>query len=217
MGATDPSGYMSDSVDGSNTDSFEGEEVTWSEVKTYVGGGGSGGTPDNSIGNGNHQETGASTSTQIGNEPQKGAAIPGGDDDNDGVPDSEDYDELNESDVVIPVGTGGDRDGVIGLGPGPMPPLKGASQNPPVPKSARKQISTGRTEPANLKEKLAIEEVISNPSGVTPPRMPKMSDTKNKLLHEDGWVKRTQNVNGVEVHYVENIKTGEVVDFKFAD
>ena len=28
MGATDPSGYMSDSVDGSNTDSFEGGEVT---------------------------------------------------------------------------------------------------------------------------------------------------------------------------------------------
>ncbi|MBE4582510.1 MafB [Vibrio navarrensis] len=44
-----------------------------------------------------------------------------------------------------------------------------------------------------------------------------MSDTKNNLLHEDGWVKRTQNVNGVEIHYVENINTNEVIDFKFKD
>ncbi len=62
-----------------------------------------------------------------------------------------------------------------------------------------------------------MEEVKSNPSGVTPPKMPKMSDTKNNLFHEDGWVKRTQNVNGVETHYVENINTKEVIDFKFKD
>jgi len=30
-----------------------------------------------------------------------------------------------------------------------------------------------------------------------------------------GWVKMSQNVNGVEVHYVENTVTGEVDDFKF--
>lgn len=81
----------------------------------------------------------------------------------------------------------------------------------------RADISTGRTEAKNLKEQLAMEKVKSNPSGVTPPRMPKMSDTKNNLLHEDGWVKRTQNVNGVEIHYVENINTKEVIDFKFKD
>lgn len=62
-----------------------------------------------------------------------------------------------------------------------------------------------------------MEEVKSNPSGVTPPKMPKMSDIKNNLFHEDGWVKRTQNVNGVETHYVENINTKEVIDFKFKD
>lgn len=84
-------------------------------------------------------------------------------------------------------------------------------------KDQRKEISTGRTEPKNLKEQLAMKEVKANPSGTTPPRMPKMSDTKNNLLHEDGWVKRTQNVNGVEIHYVENIKTKEVIDFKFKD
>ena len=81
----------------------------------------------------------------------------------------------------------------------------------------KKLISTGRTKPRNLKEKLAMEEVMSNPRGVTPPRMSKMSDTKNNLLAEDGWVKKTQNVNGVEIHYVENVNTGEVLDFKFKD
>ncbi|MEZ9823293.1 hypothetical protein AB4238_22170, partial [Shewanella sp. 10N.286.45.A1] len=79
------------------------------------------------------------------------------------------------------------------------------------------KISTGRTEPNSLKEKLAMEEVMSNPSGYTPPRMPKMSDTKNNLLHKDGWVKKTQNVNGVEIHYVENKNTKQVIDFKFKD
>lgn len=86
-----------------------------------------------------------------------------------------------------------------------------------VPKSTKSGISTGRTVPNNLNEKLAMEEVKANPMGTTPPRMPKMSDTKNGLLHDDGWIKRTQNVNGVEIHYVENIKTKEFVDFKFKD
>ena len=81
--------------------------------------------------------------------------------------------------------------------------------------AAKKIISTGRTTPKNLTEKLAMEEVMANPSGFTPPRLPKMSDTKNNLLAKDGWVKRVQNVNGVEIHYVENINTKQVLDFKF--
>nr|WP_245809176.1 VENN motif pre-toxin domain-containing protein [Acinetobacter populi] len=79
------------------------------------------------------------------------------------------------------------------------------------------KISTGRTEPRNLNEKLAMEQVKNNPQGKTPPRMPKMSDSKNNLYAEDGWVKRAQNVNGVEIHYVENTKTGQTIDFKFKD
>ncbi len=60
-----------------------------------------------------------------------------------------------------------------------------------------------------------MEEVMSNPGGK---RLPvKMSDTKNNLLAKDGWVKKAQNVNGVEVHYVENSRTGQRVDFKFKD
>jgi len=82
---------------------------------------------------------------------------------------------------------------------------------------AAKTISTGRAVPNSLKEKLAIEQVMAKPMGTTPPRMPPMSDTKNNLLAADGWVKRAQNVNGVEIHYVENIKTGQVLDFKFTD
>jgi hypothetical protein len=31
----------------------------------------------------------------------------------------------------------------------------------------------------------------------------------------DGWVRMTQNVNGVEIHYVLNTVTGAVDDFKF--
>ncbi|OUY06103.1 mafB [Acinetobacter populi] len=62
-----------------------------------------------------------------------------------------------------------------------------------------------------------MEQVKNNPQGKTPPRMPKMSDSKNNLYAEDGWVKRAQNVNGVEIHYVENTKTGQTIDFKFKD
>ena len=80
---------------------------------------------------------------------------------------------------------------------------------------AAKKISTGRTVPNSLKEKLAMEQVMANPMGITPPRMPPMSDTKNNLLAADGWVKRAQTVNGVEIHYIENISTNQMVDFKF--
>jgi hypothetical protein len=79
------------------------------------------------------------------------------------------------------------------------------------------KISTGRTEPRDHKEQLAMEEVKANPAGHTPPRMPPMSDSKNNLQAADGWVKRVQNVNGVEIHYVENTRTGLMADFKFAD
>lgn len=77
--------------------------------------------------------------------------------------------------------------------------------------------STGRTVPKDLKEKLAMEQVKANPQGTTPARMPPMSDTKNGWLAKDGWVKRVQNVNGAEIHYTENTKTGEKADFKFKD
>jgi hypothetical protein len=72
--------------------------------------------------------------------------------------------------------------------------------------------STGRIAAESLKEKLAMEQVMSDPAAglrlptpMTDPRWPA----------SDGWVKMAQNVNGVEVHYVRNTKTGAVDDFKF--
>lgn len=84
-------------------------------------------------------------------------------------------------------------------------------------KSQLVEKSTGRTILKDLREKLAMEQVKANPQGITPPRMPPMSDTKNGWLAKDGWVKRTQNVNGIEIHYIENTKTGQKTDFKFKD
>lgn len=74
--------------------------------------------------------------------------------------------------------------------------------------------STGRTDPKNLKEKLAMEDAMSNPDrgkivplkkGMTDPRWP----------GDEGWVKMSQHINGVEVHYVRNANTGMIDDFKF--
>ncbi|PGQ45479.1 MafB [Bacillus thuringiensis] len=41
--------------------------------------------------------------------------------------------------------------------------------------------------------------------------------TDPRWPQEDGWVKMAHNVNGVEMHYVKNTKTGEFDDFKFND
>lgn len=95
-----------------------------------------------------------------------------------------------------------------------------ASTNTPgLPKSAPKSLgrgSTGRTTPANLNEQLAMTQAMSNPAagspiplrrGMTDPRWPASA----------GWVKMSQNVNGVEIHYVRNMATGKVDDFKFSN
>ena len=43
----------------------------------------------------------------------------------------------------------------------------------------------------------------------------KMADAKNGWFASDGWVKMSQNVNGIEIHYIHNTKTGIYTDFKF--
>ena len=74
--------------------------------------------------------------------------------------------------------------------------------------------STGRTEPQNLNEQLAMEQAKSNPSAGT--EIPLKGGMKDpNYPGSDGWVKMSQNVNGTEIHYVRNINTGEVADFKF--
>ncbi|MGE7431510.1 S-layer homology domain-containing protein [Bacillus thuringiensis] len=72
--------------------------------------------------------------------------------------------------------------------------------------------STGRTTANTLEEQLAMKEVKSNPQGIVLTRIP-MTDPR--WPKEDGWVKMAHNVNGVEIHYVKNTRTGEFDDFKF--
>ena len=87
-----------------------------------------------------------------------------------------------------------------------------------LPVAAESEISslasTGRTAAVNLTEKLAMEQVVSNPSvGKVLPTV--MNDAKNGWYAADGWVKMSQNINGVDVHYIRNTITGAVADFKF--
>lgn len=125
-------------------------------------------------------------------------------------------DRLSAPSAQIPDMVSGDRGG-MGAIAGALKPALTAEAVKRVVAVDKFAISTGRTEAKTLKESLAMQEVKANPAGYTPPRMPAMSDTKNGLLAKDGWIKRSQNVNDVEIHYVENINTKQVVDFKFAE
>ncbi len=75
--------------------------------------------------------------------------------------------------------------------------------------------STGRTIPNDLKEQLAMEQVLSDPeagkwlSGVP------VDDLRNGWLSDDGWLKYAQNVEGNEIHYLYNWITDTFDDFKF--
>jgi hypothetical protein len=72
--------------------------------------------------------------------------------------------------------------------------------------------STGRTTPNSLKEKLTMEEVMSNPQNQAIPATSKpMGDPRWPA--KDGWVKMRNADN--TVHWVQNTKTGAVDDFKF--
>ena len=92
--------------------------------------------------------------------------------------------------------------------------IKGA-KGVEIPPSANKPLglgSTGRSTPANLNEKLAMEQAISNPAAGRPLPVP-MTDSRWPAT--DGWVKSAQNINGIEIHYVRNSITGAIDDFKF--
>ncbi|MDR3413001.1 MAG: hypothetical protein P4L87_18960, partial [Formivibrio sp.] len=74
--------------------------------------------------------------------------------------------------------------------------------------------STGRTVANSLNEQLAMKAVMSDPvAGTVVPMRRAMTDSR--WPGSEGWVKMTQNVNGVEIHYVRNVRTGAVDDFKF--
>ena len=72
--------------------------------------------------------------------------------------------------------------------------------------------STGRTEPNNLYEQLAMEAAKADPlSG----RILRINMTDSRWLAEEGWIKMSQRINGIEVHYVYNKELGLFDDFKF--
>ncbi len=79
-------------------------------------------------------------------------------------------------------------------------------------KAVWRGYSTGRNAPANLREQLALEEVMANPQKgrVLPIRM-----TDSRWPAAAGWVKMYQRINGIEIHYVFNKFTGATADFKF--
>ncbi|MGN4078975.1 DUF6862 domain-containing protein, partial [Burkholderia gladioli] len=72
--------------------------------------------------------------------------------------------------------------------------------------------STGRAVPNNLQEQLALQQAMSNPAAGVQLPIP-LGDSRWPAA--DGWVKMPQNVNGVEIHYVRNVNSGSVDDFKF--
>lgn len=73
--------------------------------------------------------------------------------------------------------------------------------------------STGRTNPLNLTEKLAMEQAMSDPSAGRILENVTMKDSR--WLSSEGWVKMSQYINGAEIHYVFNTITGAIDDFKF--
>jgi RHS repeat-associated protein len=73
--------------------------------------------------------------------------------------------------------------------------------------------STGRTEPASLKEQLAMQEAQSNSTAGRVITRITMNDPR--WPGEEGWVKMQQNVNGVVIHYTYNPLINAVDDFKF--
>ncbi len=89
----------------------------------------------------------------------------------------------------------------------------------PAPNKAPNMLSrgsTGRTEPRNLQEKLAMDQVKSNPGGTMLENI-KMTDPR--WHGNEGWVKMQQIVETskgkVNIHYLRNTKTGVLDDFKY--
>jgi hypothetical protein len=75
---------------------------------------------------------------------------------------------------------------------------------------SRGSSSTGRP-PSNLREAFALDAAQADPaSGLALP----VPMTDPRWPASDGWVKMAQNINGIEVHFVYNTRTGWVDDLK---
>jgi RHS repeat-associated protein len=73
--------------------------------------------------------------------------------------------------------------------------------------------NTGRVIPKTLNEKLAMEQVMSDPLNLGKAIDVKMTDPR--WPGTDGWAKYSANVNGVEIHFNYNSVLGIFDDFKF--
>ena len=80
------------------------------------------------------------------------------------------------------------------------------AQTPTSTPTNTSRDSTGKTEPANLREKLAMEQVKSNPSAGTP--LTKITLNEPRWPSSEGWVKMQQIVptsqGNINIHYVYN-------------
>lgn len=74
--------------------------------------------------------------------------------------------------------------------------------------------STGRTTPGGANEQRALDLIKENPQYGN--RLP-VTMRDSRWSADDGWVKMEQTVDGVEIHYVYNTRTGVADDFKFKD
>jgi RHS repeat-associated protein len=83
---------------------------------------------------------------------------------------------------------------------------------PTIPGNA----STGRTAPRDLKEQVAMESARSNPLAGQPVNL-KGGMKDSRWPASEGWVKMRQRIDGVEIHYVRNTRTGATADWKFAE
>ncbi|MEG0307617.1 MAG: RHS repeat-associated core domain-containing protein [Clostridium sp.] len=79
---------------------------------------------------------------------------------------------------------------------------------------SNKHSKGARWVPENLTDKLAMEEVLTNPSAGKQLNMRK-GMTDPRWHQDDGWVKMSKNVNGIEIHYVWNKVLNVFDDFKF--
>jgi hypothetical protein len=69
----------------------------------------------------------------------------------------------------------------------------------------------GGHQPKTLKDQLAVEEAMENPAAG---KELKGKNNDPRWKASEGWVKKAQNINGVEVHYEYNPKTGQIDDYK---
>lgn len=76
--------------------------------------------------------------------------------------------------------------------------------------------STGRTTPKNDRELKAMQKAMSAPKKGSVLKMPSLMQDK-RWNHSDGWVKMGKTINGVEIHWVYNVRTNQYDDFKFKD